>query len=45
MDRDKVNAKVLGIAYNYMRKDRRDEVELWAKLNKPDVWEYLEQLK
>ena len=45
MDRDKVDARVLGTAYNSMRRDRKEEVELWAKTNKPEVWEYLQQLK
>lgn len=45
MDRDKVDARVLGTAYNSMRRDRKGEVELWAKTNKPEVWEYLQQLK
>ena len=45
MDKDKVNAQVLGTAYNSMRRDRKDEVEQWARENKPDVWEYLESIK
>lgn len=45
MDRNKVSATVLGTAYNCMRRDRKVEVEAWARANKPDVWEYLEQLK
>jgi pentatricopeptide repeat protein len=44
MDRNKVDARVLGTAYNRMRRDRKEEVELWAKTNKPAVWEYLRQL-
>jgi pentatricopeptide repeat protein len=44
MDREKVDARVLGTAYNNMRRDRKEEVELWAKTNKPAVWEYLRQL-
>lgn len=45
MDRDKVNARVLGTAYNCMRRDRKYEVEQWARSNKPDVWKYLERLQ
>jgi hypothetical protein len=44
IDRDHVNARVLGTAYNCMRRDRKFEVEQWARSNKPDVWRYLEQL-
>jgi len=44
MDRDKVNARVLGTAFNCMRRDRKYEVELWARSKKPDVWRYLQQL-
>jgi pentatricopeptide repeat protein len=45
MDRQKVDARVLGTAYNCMRRDRKEEVELWAKENKPDVWNYLENVR
>jgi pentatricopeptide repeat protein len=45
MDRGKVNAMVLGTAYNCMRRDRKTEVEQWARANKPDVWTYLESIK
>jgi len=44
MDQDKVNARVLGTAFNCMRRDRKYEVELWARSNKPEVWRYLQQL-
>jgi pentatricopeptide repeat protein len=42
MDRDKVNAMVLGTAYNEMRRDRKVEVEYWARANKQDLWHNLE---
>ena len=42
MERHKVDAMVLGTAYNSMRRDRKREVERWARMNRPDVWEYLE---
>jgi len=45
MDKEKVNAKVLGTAYNCMRRDRKADVELWARANRLEVWEYLEHLK
>jgi pentatricopeptide repeat protein len=45
MDRQKVDARVLGTAFNCMRRDRKEEVELWAKENKPDVWNYLENVR
>jgi len=45
MERDKVDAMVLGTAYNDMRRDRKEEVERWARMNRPEVWEYLEGIK
>jgi pentatricopeptide repeat protein len=45
MDRQKVDARVLGTAYNCMRRDRKEEVEHWAKVNKPDVWKFLENVR
>jgi hypothetical protein len=42
MEKDKVNAEVLGTAYNKMKRDRKGEVELWARANKPNEWEYLQ---
>ena len=45
MERNKVDAMVLGTAYNSMRRDRKEEVERWARVNRPGVWEYLESIK
>jgi pentatricopeptide repeat protein len=45
MERNKVDAMVLGTAYNNMRRDRKEEVERWARVNRPGVWEYLESIK
>jgi pentatricopeptide repeat protein len=45
MDRQKVDARVLGTAYNCMRRDRKEEVEHWARANKPDVWKFLESVR
>ena len=42
MERVKVDAMVLGTAYNNMRRDRKEEVERWARTNRPEVWEYLD---
>lgn len=44
MDRRQVDAMVLGTAFNAMRRDRKPEVEAWAKANRPEVWRYLENL-
>ena len=44
MDREQVNAMVLGTAYNEMRRDRKPEVESWARANRPETWQYLENL-
>jgi PPR repeat len=44
MNRDQVDALVLGTAYNAMMRDRKAEVESWGKANKPGVWRYLETL-
>ena len=44
MDREKVNARVLGVAYNCMKRDRKEEVEFWARENRPEVWTYLESI-
>jgi pentatricopeptide repeat protein len=45
MDREKVNARVLGVAYNCMKRDRKEEVEYWARENRPEVWTYLESIQ
>ena len=45
MERNKVDAMVLGTAYNNMRRDRKEEVERWARVNRPGVWDYLESIK
>lgn len=42
MERHKVDAMVLGTVYNNMRRDRKEEVERWARMNRPEVWGYLE---
>lgn len=44
MERHKVNAEVLLTAHNKMSRDRKGEVELWARTNKPDEWEHLQGL-
>ena len=44
MDREKADAMVIGTAYNGMRRVQKKEVETWARKNRPDVWEYLQQL-
>lgn len=45
MDKEKVNAQVLGTAYNCMRRDRKMEVEQWARTNRPEVWDFLENIR
>jgi PPR repeat len=44
MDVENVDALVLGTAYNAMRRDRKPDIELWAKQHKPDIWEFLENV-
>jgi pentatricopeptide repeat protein len=45
MDKEKVNAQVLGTAYNCMRRDRKSEIEQWARANRPEVWDFLESIR
>jgi hypothetical protein len=45
MDKEKVNAQVLGTAYNCMRRDRKAEIEKWARENRPEVWDFLESIR
>ena len=45
MDRRQVDAMVLGTAFNAMRRDRKPEVEAWAKANRPEVWRYLKSVE
>lgn len=44
MDKKKVDAQVLGTAYNCMRRDRKGEIEQWARENRPEVWDFLESI-
>jgi pentatricopeptide repeat protein len=45
MDKEMVNAQVLGTAYNCMRRDRKMEIEQWARTNRPNVWKFLESIR